>query len=456
MRSPYLTGGLLFTALAIGSTSQAEPGPAGPQLDFGPPAALQSVYGSTRNPAGPASDGRHRFRTGLVGFGAGYEIGPVDNFFDDMDQILDDMEDLEARYDTLDNQNDAMQLANDLHDLETSANQTLNKFARDGYAKVGIAGNFPLTPLIVAHDRIGGALTLDAQAGLLGRAGVLHRKNALALLPGEGSFDENAVEYDDSTGEFRYQNEEVVQPAFPEDTALDVRGGRIDTLAIGYGRPVAELGGGQLSAGVKASYYRVELARIAVSFEEVDDDELEDIAEDRFDENQRRESSLGVDLGLVWATDRFRIGGTLSNLNEPTFRFPCEGASCDILEAHDAADARFTMKRQLTLEGAYQPGGLNWVLGGSIEARAVPDIGGDEYQWASVHGGYMTDSWWIPGFRLGYRTSITGTDISYVSSGLTLFRIVQLDVAAATDRIEIDGDSMPRAVQASLGVELSF
>jgi hypothetical protein len=57
---------------------------------------------------------------------------------------------------------------------------------------------------------------------------------------------------------------------------------------------------------------------------------------------------------------------------------------------------------------------------------------------------------------VGYRQNQVGSELDMVSAGLSLFRVLNLDVAAATDKIENDGDDVPRSAMVNLSFELYF
>jgi hypothetical protein len=96
------------------------------------------------------------------------------------------------------------------------------------------------------------------------------------------------------------------------------------------------------------------------------------------------------------------------------------------------------------------------VLNAAIDANAVMDPVGDDYQWATFSAAYATNSWILPGFRVGYRSNLAGTELDYLDAGFTLFKVLNLDVAWGLDSVEIDGDSAPRSLLVNLGLELSF
>ena len=80
----------------------------------------------------------------------------------------------------------------------------------------------------------------------------------------------------------------------------------------------------------------------------------------------------------------------------------------------------------------------------------------DEFQWLTLSGGFDTGSRWFPNFRLGYRQNLAGTEKSYASLGMTMFKYVNLDIASALDSTKIDGRKLPESLMFSLGFQVSW
>ena len=81
---------------------------------------------------------------------------------------------------------------------------------------------------------------------------------------------------------------------------------------------------------------------------------------------------------------------------------------------------------------------------------------GDDYQWASISGGYATKNWWIPGARVGLHSNLAGSELTYLSAGVTLFKYVDFDISSTLDTVEIDDKNLPRGLNFSIGVAASF
>ncbi len=114
------------------------------------------------------------------------------------------------------------------------------------------------------------------------------------------------------------------------------------------------------------------------------------------------------------------------------------------------------MDRQFKLEASLFTDDRRWSAHLGYDADSATDPLGDQYQWLTVSGGFTTDSWWIPGGRLGFRQNLTGTEMKYLSLGVTAFKIVNFDIASALDTVKIDGKKLPQGLMLSLGFQITW
>ena len=115
--------------------------PYGPNLTYGAVSNGQAIVSDITNPAAGAAmmekDGGG-FRFGILSnIGAGYEIGPVDGMFDELDKVIDDLSDSFSTIDNLDATAVSQSVAN--------ANDVLSRIQDDGYGKVFGSFNVPLS-----------------------------------------------------------------------------------------------------------------------------------------------------------------------------------------------------------------------------------------------------------------------------------------------------------------------
>jgi len=212
---------------------------------------------------------------------------------------------------------------------------------------------------------------------------------------------------------------------------------------------------GRLHAGTTLNFYRTTLVRGGVLF---NDDDLEDTARDEFEDNQKTTNGFGVDLGAAWFGSWYMLGAVARNINEPSFDYPDTSDSA-FFQANPQARRNgesWTMDRQFTVQGAVYSPQRRWLLTGAIDLNSATDTTGDDYQWASIMGGYEPGRVWIPSPRAGLRTNLTGEKLTYVTGGLTFFRALHIDVASTLERVSIDGSNYPRGLQANIALGRRF
>ena len=414
--------------------------PMGPNLTYGVNNVGQSAITSLNNPATAASalrnDEDSRFRMGLVSVGVGYEVGDVANFVDELDLLMD--------------KTDNLTLA-EVTAIQTSApgnlldefNVFLPKAGENGYMSI-TAGAQVLTPLIVASDSLGGAISLDLNVAANVKVGILDDVITITEIGGAAP---------------DYSGDEILSAG---NSSLFIQGGAISEIALGYSREVMSRGNGTLYVGGKLKLLNAELGRTTAL---IDDSADIDTAMDDFDQNSIESSATTVDLGVLWVTDNYQLGMTVLNATAPTFDYPevtttnCTtdfSGAAQIRCNNAIADNEYEMSAQARLEGSWHTESRNWLITAAYDANETETPTGDAVQWAVVGLAYAPESWWIPNFRVGHRANMTGSELSYLTAGLTLFKVMTLDVAYSSDTTEIDGEDTPRSVAANLAFELRF
>lgn len=248
----------------------------------------------------------------------------------------------------------------------------------------------------------------------------------------------------------------------PNDSTLLVKAAVVGELGLGYSRPVLSSDTGDLTAGVRAKYYQVKLARDAQKVI------ASNGSQNTFKASQTYTSSsnVGLDVGTLWTAKRYRVGAWINNLNGPSFKFndltvadlTAKGYTAGTTIYNQfAASETYKMKPQLEMEGAFYSESQNWVLNAGLDGNAVQDPVGRDFQWGTLSAAYATNSWWIPGIRLGYRTNLVGSKLNYATGGLTLFKALSLDIAYGLDKItDKNGKSIPRSAMINLGLQMTF
>ena len=470
----------LALGLAAGPALGASSQPSGPGLTFGETSHPQGVHGTVANPASAATreEGWH---LGIVSLGVGYELGDLDDFIDAYDTWSDEFDNLDQRVGDfsleVEDLEDVLGAADDIVALERDLRepaQTLTQAAEDN-AYLGIAGGVhaPGTPLVAHFDRLGGAITFDASASASGRLGVLtggDLETGLADMPrDEDDWEQIGQTFQADGWELDLVNETLTDPEgndlseLDADDLLDVyaraEGVILTEISGGYAMPVLHHDAGQLYVGGRASYYQAEMAR---SVERVSDDDAGDVLEDELSDGET-ETGFGLDAGALWVADWYQAGVMLDNINEPSFDYPVPQEYAELPEdvrADYAREKSYTLERQLSVEGAVYTANRRWIATLSQDLNSVEGPHGGELQsedqWTALGAGWVSDSFWIPSVRLGYRMNHAGSELSFITGGLTLFRALSLDVAVSTDDVSDDDTTLPRSVQANLGLELRF
>jgi len=435
--------------------------PPGPNLTYGDVSNGQTIMSDITNPAAGAAALKrngNQYRFGVLSsIGVGAEFGEVDDLYNN----------IEAQADAFDvsgvNINDPTQIAASINDQVGTINEILADVEDRGYAKAFVSAHLPIMPLVVAHKAFGGSIVLDINGSVTSKVYGLHdsidvdANDLQTQILGSGAT--GAYTNQDVTINYDSANPANTTLVIDNDSSVVAKAAYTAEVALGYSRPLMNTDTGTFYAGLRGRYYQVGLTRKAIRLSNLQDveQELENIS----DEDLATSTAIGVDAGVLWVEEHYRLGATLTNINEPSFEYP----SFDVtpfnnpttgVAAAIAADDTYTMESQLKLEAALYSANQNWVLSAAMDANPVMDPMGDEYQWATASAAYATDSWLIPGLRLGYRKNLAGSELSYATAGLTLFKVLNLDVAYGLESVTIDGETVPRSLMANLGLEVTF
>lgn len=437
--------------------------PPGPNLTYGSSSNNQSIMSSIANPAAAAAqlskeDSQYRF--GILNIGGGYEIGNVNDLFNQIDATTTKLTAAQT-IDTATYNTGAAVAAYVNTNIIAPVNSVTSALQRDGKASVFFGGHVPLTPFVVSRKGWGGSIVLDANVSAIANMSFL--ADPLAQV----SATDPAVIAAATAGTYTL-------PA--NDSTLLVKAAVVGEVGLGYSRSiftreapepiegeptpgvlsVSQLKAGELTAGVRVKYYQVKLADNAQKLTSTTTG-----AQDTLDANQTytTSSGFGLDVGTLWTSKHYRAGAWINNLNSPSFKYNAidtTGYANLAVAAQVNSDLTYEMKPQLQLEGAIFSESQNWVINGGLDGNAVKDPVGRDFQWATLSAAYATDSWWIPGARVGYRTNLAGSKLSYVTAGLTMFKALSLDVAYGLDSLSYEGKSIPRSAMINLGLQMTF
>lgn len=414
----------------------------GPNLSYGSNAHGLNLHSVSNNPAQGiyVLGDESRLRMGRAGsFGLGYEMGEVDNFLDRLDDILDALERDDISV------GEGIGLADEMNDV-------LTLMGRDGYARINIGLQVPLTP--IALRTAAGVFSVSIEADAEVRASVLN----------------DTVSYDAGNQELGTRS------------SLYLKSGRLAQVRLGWAREMWRADNQSLVAGARLNIingaFSKQVIELKTAATNPDDDDISDIISDQYDTNEKKSTQASVDLGVSYQIDNWRGGLTLKNINEPEFDYGAldnsGGSNCAALPGgsaeyancmaanHFAADGRlqarekWVLERQATLDGSYSFASGRGLLGFSYDLDGASTPTGDEQQMLSVVAAYQADSVWLPGVRAGYHSNRKGSQLSSISVGLTWFNRLTMDVLMGTEDTKIDGSSVPRTAAFSLGWQSRF
>jgi hypothetical protein len=249
----------------------------------------------------------------------------------------------------------------------------------------------------------------------------------------------------------------AVSSQFGNESILVTKVARVDEFALNYGRQVWQSGTGQLHLGTKVKYLRVGVSQVGIRIGDVTDSE--EIFNDLKNAEFEYENGMAIDAGAVWQDSNYNLGLTLVNANKPEFSFSKveleDFDNPEILSELNKHDT-YIMGSQVKLSAGLFTLDKQWSMNMGLDTNGVEDIMRDASQWVSIGGAYNSDGSYVPSARLGYRQNLVGTELSYVSAGLTLFNFLNLDVASSLETVEINGTTLPRSFAVNMGIAQSF
>ena len=485
---PTLTAAV--SAIALFCTTFAHAGPVyqppGANLTLGDVTHGKRVQSASSNPAAAAADlarnaGKPTRGTVLSG-AAGLEYGNIQNLFDFYDQVTGGYEpsepgtgDFPAQLPELKPGIDLGEIWDRLNpDMQEAVNTIAKQVATqvvlaalikaEGHAKAWIAAD---APFVIGNEYLGGAWTFgvnwSGSSKALGLVQPIDFDPDAARQALEDWFNTAIA---NRPTEFSISNdvELAVDPvtngvflSIDNDSSILTKSTQTTELTLGYSRQAWSGSAGSLYLGAEARLYLMQLSRLSVRFGDITDSEA--LFDAIRDANFRSDENLGIDLGALWVGDNYQLGVQVTNINEPEFTFP--DVNLDSYRSENAIrflqrDSRYTMDRQLKLEASLFTSDRRWSAHLGYDADPATDPMGDRFQWLTVSGGFTTDSWWLPGGRIGYRQNLAGTKLKYASIGFTAFRIFNFDIASALDTVKIDGQKLPQSLMLSLGFEIAW
>ena len=451
---------------AICSQTMATPvyHPPGPNVTYGSVSNGQSLLSDINNPAAgalaPIKEGS-KFRFGVLSsIGVGAEYGEIDNFYEELDAMANDF-DLANAFSSVTNVNDPAAL-DEVNTRINDINDLLDNIEDNAYGKAFVSGHVPLMPMIVSSDTLGGSLTLDLNVSAVARVGAIADTIQFDLTNAQTFITNNLGGFNQATfGDITVTvNGNNVSYSLANDSVMRLKAAGVFEAGFGYSRNVYATNSGNLLLGLRAKYYQVTLAQDVEKVE--DETDTEDLFSEFDYKDGNTDSDFSVDIGLLWASDHYRIGATATNLTEPEFKYnpidPVKLAPINDprISSLLSQELIYKMETQFTIEGAVHTKNQKWVFSAAYDTNAVEGPTGDEYQWGTLSAAFITKSWIIPGLRVGYRVNQAGSELSYLTAGLTLFKYLNIDGAYSLDDVVVDGSTLPRSFMFNMGLELSF
>ncbi|HEX4975067.1 MAG TPA: conjugal transfer protein TraF [Pseudomonadales bacterium] len=430
---------------------------AGPLNTLGNVSTQQTILSATVNPAAGEFVVEKKYRWGYLSTaGLGLEFGEVDD-------VINGVDDLSAELDRLEEQ--TIVTYGDALAVQQQFDEFLVELGQKGSGQLNAQLRAPLFPIAIRSEQLKGVVTLDVYA--TANIGFRFIDSPLEIVPpnlllGESNF------------------------SLATDTAVVLNSAQINTYSVGYSHDLGNSlfkdqesngflsEGDRLLVGGKLSVYQATLSSQVVAIDQQNQNEdLGDVISDQYDLNQAESTDVGLDVGVLWLSSNFQLGATLKNINEPGFDASRLGVNCADLTSPSAQNnceiaadfgaqgrldltPEYIMERQLSLEGAISTADRHWNFAVALDANPVAGPVNDEYQWFTASASYFSDSAWIPMARVGFRNNQAGSELSYVSAGLTLFGGTHFDISRALDTVLVDGEELPRALTLSLGFERRF
>ncbi len=429
-----VSGTVLGTSAVSASTQLHPPGAL---WTHGKSVNHSSLLSVTANPAAGSmvvAPGE-KVRTGyLSSISFGLEVGDVDNFQDEIDDLIDELDRDDVGF-------------QDAEDTIDRFNAILPEMGREGYLHFEGTLHAPAFPIAIQSDLLQGVVTLDLQA-----SGAVN-----------GRLLDDALTYNSA------------QKNLESNSALYLKSAMLTTASIGFSREVWQpTETSKLYLGATGNLYRASISKQLLKLQALNGESLSDVIRDEYDNNEQSSTQFGLDLGLLWTLPYGQVGLTIANINEPEFEYGSLNRDCAALNEPQAQencavaintfapagrialDETVTFDTQITLEGAVYTPGRNWLLAGSLDTNSVYDLVGMERQWLTLSATYFADSYLIPNARIGVRKNLAGSELTYLNLGTTLFGVANLDLGYSLDSTEIDGSSTPRGLAISFGFEEKF
>ncbi len=482
-----IVSGLLLLSVAA---TLADPvyQPSGANLTYGNVTHGQRIQSASGNPAAAAADlardSEKKTRGTVLSAAGGLEYGNIQELFDFYDKVTQAYEPSEPGEGggpgqlPEDKPEGGIGLGDIWDSLDPDFQDTINAVATEvarqtvilalikleGYGKAWVAAD---APFVLGSERLGGAWTFGVNwSGTSKAFGFVETIN----------FDRDAAEAAlrdwfsqlpiNRPAQFPVSDEvlltidpvtDAVRFSVQNDSSMVSKASQTTEFNVGYSRRAWSNSAGSLYLGAEAKLYLMRLSRLTVRFGDITDSE--ELFEAIRDSEFNQDNGVGVDVGALWVGENYQLGAQITNINQPTFTFPdvdIDSYRNESIIERIHRDQTYTMDNQLKLEASLFTRDRRWSAHLGLDADPATDPMGDDFQWVTLSAGLTTDSWWLPGVRIGYRENLVGTELKYLSLGLTAFKILNIDVSSALDTVSIDGRDLPQGLMVAVGFQIRW
>jgi len=352
------------------------------------------------------------------------------------------------------------------NDINATVTPAVNALNDNGSLKLGMIAYVPLTPLVITHNKLGGSLVLNANISVQGKLNYTssYTKPAAAI-------NANAVTASgDPTVAANWSvDENTLNPQFDiaTDAAVAIKTAAITEIGVGYSMPFRKYEKGQVYLGGGVNLYQVGLSKSFVGLAGTTNTDR--VLRDQVDASLDMDNGFGIDLGAMWIADNYSLGATVSNINSPSFDYQNTSVCSDFSNYVDLNNASnnvtsttlaqcnaietYSMDPQLSLEASTHAWNDKLTLGFGLDANAVADPLGAEYQWLTASAGANLGNWIA--IRGGYRSNLADNGLSFYSLGATALG-VNLDLAVSKESIDLNGSTVPRAGYLNISWGVTF
>ena len=476
--------------LPILAAAEALYQPSGNNLTLGNSSHGNGSFSLMSNPSAGAADSAlpGAMKPGLgIAIGAGLEFGNVDEIFRLIDEIsaaIDDVDDSSddpvnlpsipedpsqlpyepSWSDLLAESPEFQEWFSDVQAQSIFIASSIAIITQEAYAKAFATGD---VPLYLTDDFAGGSLSLNFTAqGTVKARGIVDlfgfdADEALAQLELARNLDPDAPRTEFPLAEdiilIVDPSEEEVELDFRNDSLLLTKTARIYAFGASYSKRLFRNSKGAFFAGVEPKIYHVGLGQVDTRFGEITDAEA--LFEDIRNAELSYDNALSADIGALWVTENYLLGLTVNDITSPRFSFP----RVDFDKYTDQKILRelrresiFEKSLQGRIEAALYDKSQRLATHFSIDTNAVNDPMRDEYQWVVLGASLQLKSRWVPGFRVGYRENLAGTQLRHFSAGMSLLKILTLDISRTLDSVRIEDNTVPRGIGVSVGLNIAF